>query len=97
MVVPFGSGYQEIDVSGYGPDLSNDTDSDGPPPTLVSSGNPGSVWAAPGQTVSYGYTIQDNQGVPATGTVTISIVEAAYVPPPAPNSAPTAGASAFQA
>ena len=75
LTVPYGTGWQTVDISGIQPNFGNDSDPDNDSILLHNSGNPGTAWTAPGQTVQFGYTITDGNGGYGSATVYVNIVE----------------------
>ena len=92
LTIPYGSSPYYADLSGYQPNLGNDSDPENDGLSITSNDNPGWTNVSAGSTVSFGYTITDGQGNYSSANVVISIVEDA----PPTNNSPYADNAVFE-
>lgn len=92
--IPYGAGWDYYDVSGYQPPSSEYGDPEDGSATIIANDNPGTVYVAAGQSLSYAYTVRDSGYLTATGTITINFVEGA--PPTPTNNSPWANDATFE-
>ena len=87
LTVPWDFTGGAVDVSLLSPSLTNDLDFDGDTLVIAANNNPGTAYAAPGDTISYSYSVTDAAGIPAWANVHIHVVNEEAPPV---NNAPTA-------